>query len=539
LEQAPRQETDAASGPSIVERRVSTGLAVLCLALILAQGSVLLGTFYGDPNIYLVYARNIAHGDLFSFNPGEFSSGSTGPLWALVLSIAFLLPGSILVAKLMGLAATLAAFWLTYRACAKVSGSAAGSVLAAGAVAWTGAFHGLMLYESSLTHCLAAAAVWLTADLLRQPSPRAGWRWACLAAVWAAAPLTRPDAVVIVVLDFAVLLYALRERKGAMGRLVVTALAAALPGALYHGYSYFATGHLSVSASCRGFALAEGASTLAGVQYSLAAIRKLLTVPLVILVGFALWALEKREADRPLRLTMFWCGGAAMAYVVTLTFVVPATFSADRYLLPVLPLVAAMAASGLRDLLSAGLDGRHRLITVALVGGLLVVPAFDFLSLGAQERSRGYDFDTIMEKPLADYLNAAAPAGATILVYEAQFRYFLREDLRVTSLDGITDGRVAPFLETGDMRSFLLRHRPDYWVANDAVFYRPYLAGGVLRQVVEAIGDREGASLASDGIVFTNIRVNRAARIPGFAGYRQLFALSYPPDSSTTTEDSR
>jgi hypothetical protein len=236
---------------------------------------------------------------------------------------------------------------------------------------------------------------------------------------------------------------------------------------------------------------------------------------------------------------MLWCGGAAMAYVVILTFVVPATFSADRYLSPVLPLVAAMAAFGLQDLMSAGFHGKYRLIGVALAGTLLVVPAFDFVSLGAQERNRGYDFETIMEKPLADFLNATAPAGAEILVYEAQFRYFLRGDLRVLSLDGITDGAVAPFLATGDMQSFLLHHRPDYWVANDAVFYRPYLANGILRRVVETIGSREGTSFASDGISFTNIRVNRAGRIPGFAGYRQLFALSYPPDSATTREGSR
>jgi hypothetical protein len=539
LEQAPRHEKEASGGSSMFERRVATALAFLCLALILAQGCVLLRTFYGDPNIYLIYARNIAHGDLFAFNPGEFSSGSTGPLWALVLAVAFLLPKSVLVAKSIGLAVALAAFWLTYRACVKVSGSAAGSVLAAGAVAWTSAFHGLMLYESSLIQCLAAATVWLTVGILRHPPARAGWRWAGLAAVWAAISLTRPDAVVLVALDLAVLLYALRAEKGAIRALVAAALAALLPGALYHGYSYLTTGHLSVSASCRGFALAENASSLGGLPYSLAALRKLLTVPLVIVAGFALWALDKRDADRSLRQTMLWCGGAALTYVVLLTFVVPATFSADRYLSPVLPLVAAMAAFGLRDLSSAGFRGRHRLIVLALVGALLVVPALDFMSLGAQERNRGYDFETIMEKPLADFLNATAPANAEILVYEVQFRYFLREDLRVISLDGITDGKVAPFLATGDMRSFLLRYRPDYWVANDAVFYRPYLAGGLLRRVVEAIGDEEGASLASDGIVFTNIRVSRAGRIPGFAGHRQLFALSYPPESPITTEGSQ
>ena len=49
-----------------------------------------MNTFWGDPTIYLVYSKNIAKGDFFSFNPQTFSSGSTSPLWALILSISFL-----------------------------------------------------------------------------------------------------------------------------------------------------------------------------------------------------------------------------------------------------------------------------------------------------------------------------------------------------------------------------------------------------------------------------------------------------------------
>ena len=64
-------------------------LVGLCLTVI-GAGILLIGTFWGDPTIYLVYARNIAQGDFFSFNPGEFSSGSTSPLWAMILSISFL-----------------------------------------------------------------------------------------------------------------------------------------------------------------------------------------------------------------------------------------------------------------------------------------------------------------------------------------------------------------------------------------------------------------------------------------------------------------
>ena len=65
-------------------------LMVVAATLVVAIGIVLFGTFWGDPVIYLPYARNIASGDFFSYNPGEFSSGSTSPLWAVLLSIPYL-----------------------------------------------------------------------------------------------------------------------------------------------------------------------------------------------------------------------------------------------------------------------------------------------------------------------------------------------------------------------------------------------------------------------------------------------------------------
>lgn len=44
-----------------------------------------------DTFIYLQYARNLAGGDGFSFNAGEPSYGITSPLWALLLSVPYLL----------------------------------------------------------------------------------------------------------------------------------------------------------------------------------------------------------------------------------------------------------------------------------------------------------------------------------------------------------------------------------------------------------------------------------------------------------------
>ena len=159
------------SNPNTLERHAATALVVISLAVILIQGFILFDTFYGDPNIYLSYARNIARGDLFSFNPNEFSSGSTGPLWALALAASYAFPWSVSTAKILSLVTTMLAFWLTYRACTKIGGSPAASALASGVVSWRGAFYGHLMYESSLLQCLLALTLWLTADLLEGTRP--------------------------------------------------------------------------------------------------------------------------------------------------------------------------------------------------------------------------------------------------------------------------------------------------------------------------------------------------------------------------------
>ena len=100
-----------------------------------------------------------------------------------------------------------------------------------------------------------------------------------------------------------------------------------------------------------------------------------------------------------------------------------------------------------------------------------------------------------MEREIVEYINKIAEENSTILIYEAQDRYYLRPDISLLSLDGITDGKVAPYPVNGDMYGFLLEHRPMYWLANDAVEYRPYLAQSVLMDVINATVDVETATV--------------------------------------------
>jgi arabinofuranosyltransferase len=65
----------------------------LFIAIILFIVCQLQKIFYSadDTFIYMQYARNIANGNGFSFNPGEPSYGVTSPLWVLIISLAYLI----------------------------------------------------------------------------------------------------------------------------------------------------------------------------------------------------------------------------------------------------------------------------------------------------------------------------------------------------------------------------------------------------------------------------------------------------------------
>jgi len=99
-------------------RRLPAGLLltlaglVVCLRYLLAEIARLkggLGFPLDDSWIHLEFARNLARGLGLSYNPGHLVTGSTAPLWTALLSLLFLLPGSVIAwTKALGIALHLA-----------------------------------------------------------------------------------------------------------------------------------------------------------------------------------------------------------------------------------------------------------------------------------------------------------------------------------------------------------------------------------------------------------------------------------------------
>src|SRR5439155_919435 len=129
-------------GPTLVARgyRVPGALrddalvvvaAVLPLSLYLLREHAIAGAVgfpLDDSWIHLQFARNLAEGAGFAYNPGVPVAGSTAPLWTLLLGAAVRVGGArLLVAKLLGVACTLVAALLTRRLALALGAGRAGA----------------------------------------------------------------------------------------------------------------------------------------------------------------------------------------------------------------------------------------------------------------------------------------------------------------------------------------------------------------------------------------------------------------------------
>jgi len=173
---------------------VVTLAALIPLALYLLREQAIAGASgfpLDDSWIHLHFARNIAEGAGFSYNPGTPVAGSTAPLWTLLLAAGALAMGpSPVVAKTIGVASMIGAALLTRRAALAWGASRIVGQASAVALLWTGPMAWGAL--SGMEVCLAALLV--AAALAAHAGGRAGWT-----ALWGAlAVLARPEALLLV-----------------------------------------------------------------------------------------------------------------------------------------------------------------------------------------------------------------------------------------------------------------------------------------------------------------------------------------------------
>jgi hypothetical protein len=165
-----------------------------------------------DAWIHFQFARNLARGDGLSFNPGQPTSGSTAPLWTLLLATVYLAGGRFPVAgQLLSGACFLAALVATYTLGLRLTGRRwagwlAGAVVAVnGRMAWAGL--------SALETCLFAALSLLA--LIAHVRDRATGHYRLrTAALFGLAALSRPEGYLLFALALADYVWSICRRSG-------------------------------------------------------------------------------------------------------------------------------------------------------------------------------------------------------------------------------------------------------------------------------------------------------------------------------------
>jgi hypothetical protein len=177
---------------------VAAPVAALAVAIgfVLLRTRQLAGVFgveafpLDDSWIHMQFARNLAEGRGFSYNPGVPVSGSTAPLWTLALAGTFAVLGSHpVLAKALGFAATLGTAWLAGRLALIWAGRHDVAILASVLVALAGP----MVWGALSGMEVALAALLVTAALVLHARGRA---WAAGAAL-GLATLARPESTLL------------------------------------------------------------------------------------------------------------------------------------------------------------------------------------------------------------------------------------------------------------------------------------------------------------------------------------------------------
>ena len=178
------------------------------LAEILSKGGVPLD----DAWIHFQFARNLARGDGLSFNPGQPTSGSTAPLWTLLLTGVYLVGGDFPTAgQALSAACYLAMLAATYALGKQLTGRRWAACLAGMVVA----LNGRMIWAglSALEICLFAALSLLAINAHLDDRTTGHYRRRT-AALFGLAASSRPEGYLLFALamvDFAVQVYRSRD----------------------------------------------------------------------------------------------------------------------------------------------------------------------------------------------------------------------------------------------------------------------------------------------------------------------------------------
>jgi len=406
-------------------RHIAAACALLAGAVAGLGASESTGFSLDDAYIHLSYARSSALGQGFSYNPGDWETGASSPLWALMLVPFATLQDPARAVQLLGvvlhgataLVCSLGAARLVAPARAQAAAAIAGVVVATHPGLLQGALSGM---EVSLTALLLSWA--LLAMFAKRVALGFGLS---VLAVWA-----RPEAALL--LGTAGGLGWLHTRDRRLLAVPLGAAAGLLAWIVFclvvSGYPWPNTRYVK-----------SAGTNAAGLAYFL--VQVVPREPWLLGVGGPVLVVLHMRRDLPAlerRLPWLLMGAwfaASLAVAVTRALDPAVLFYHHRYFLP-LSVVPALSV-GIAAATSAP---RTRLLWVAPVLLLSVWMALDTQAL---QRRQEHNIMRLHEEP-SRYLASQLPARSVVVVEGAgASRFFTPREMTIVDMLGLNDRRIA------------------------------------------------------------------------------------------------
>ncbi len=406
-----------------------------------------------DPFITLRYAANFVHGHGLVFNAGQRVQGFTSPLHLLVATVVYLVPGGHDLFKLklaslvFGVLAIREAGILLYRLDLPRWASRAGSLIVS--TSWILAYASSNALETTLEVWLL---MWLVRLLILDRTTRSPFR---LAAIAFAAVLARPDALLVIIgMGIAGLIV---ERRRPIISRVWWAAGAAAAAIVWAGFGLLYFGD-ALPNTYYAKEVAAGRAISRGVDYLIASLRPLggtspgtaILILQLTLLGAGVYAVVKRFPQ---------CGYLVAIVVAQAVFILKSGgdwMQGARFATPaIIPLIILeilglaiflpYASRHVRPLFAAGFCGALVIVLVACSLSFPVFPSPVWHLKGVSDRSLiasgGYQ-DSHLWASLPSLLSCLR-SGDVAATSEVGYFGFVRQDLRILDLRGLTDSSIA------------------------------------------------------------------------------------------------
>ena len=473
--------------------------ALLPLAWLLLRERVIAGSAgfpLDDSWIHLHFARNLAAGAGFVYNPGQPVSGSTAPLWTLVLGAGAVVAGASLgMAKTLGVAGAIAAALVVRRAAIAFGATPVAALTGAVGLLWTGAFAWGALSGMEVTFAALLVAVSLLA-LARD----ATWTTAAASAL---ATLARPEAIVLTPL--LMLARPLSARRALIFVAVTVAFLAPFVAFSYAtvGRPLPATAVAKVEGGLLGWlgGLREPATVtwlMRPREYGLEWLRWLLEthplLPLALPASILAW----RRCGRALGMAAL----ALIAHPLAMALLAPyrgPAFQEGRYSTHLLPLAVIVLAAASSKMFRP----KPLVLALALLVSLIALaPAAERYAWGVQNINA-------MQVHLGRWLDAHAPPAATLAVNDiGAIAFFSRRP--VLDLMGLVTPEILPYRRDGErgVITYVSERCPDYVVIFPTWFPRLAARADLMTRVYSVTLARNEVSGGAEMVVY---RLTRCA----------------------------